>query len=34
MARYYYGSSDLEEDLSGHDPYEIRECPVCDGTGY
>lgn len=33
MAKYYYGSSDLEAYLSGHDSYEVRECPMCHGTG-
>lgn len=31
--RYYYGSSDLEAILSGHDPYTIGECTSCNGTG-
>lgn len=32
--KYYYGSSDLEAVLSGHDPYTLGDCPMCDGTGY
>lgn len=33
MVKFYYGSSDLEAYLSGHDAYEVGECPMCDGTG-
>lgn len=32
--KYYYGESDLEAVLSGHDPYEYGPCSSCDGTGY
>lgn len=32
--RYYYGSSDLEAWLSGHDSYTIGPCTMCKGTGY
>lgn len=31
--RYYYGSSDLEAILSGHDPYILDTCPMCGGSG-
>lgn len=31
--KYYYGSSDLEAALSGHDSYTVGECSMCDGTG-
>lgn len=31
--RYYYGSSDLEAYLSGHDPYTTGKCTMCKGTG-
>ena len=31
--RYYYGSSDLEAYLSGHDPYTTGPCTMCNGTG-
>lgn len=30
----YYGSSDLEAVLSGHDPYTFIKCSTCDGKGY
>lgn len=31
--RYYYGSSDLEAWLSGHDAYTVGTCTSCGGTG-
>jgi len=31
--RYYYGSSDLEAWLSGHDAYTVGQCTSCGGTG-
>lgn len=31
--KYYYGSSDLEALLSGHDPYTYGICTNCNGTG-
>lgn len=31
--RFYYGSSDLEAILSGHDPYTLGTCPMCNGRG-
>ncbi|MBO5935582.1 MAG: hypothetical protein J6Q94_08870 [Clostridia bacterium] len=31
--KYYYGSSDLEAYLSGHDPYTVGKCTSCGGTG-
>lgn len=31
--RYYYGSSNLEAILSGHDPYTVGECSSCKGKG-
>ncbi|MCI5934036.1 MAG: DUF6273 domain-containing protein [Lachnospiraceae bacterium] len=31
--KYYYGSSDLEAWLSGHDAYTVGTCPSCGGTG-
>lgn len=31
--RYYYGESDLEAYLTGHDPYTVGECTSCDGEG-
>ena len=31
--RYYYGSSDLEAWLSGHDSFTVGSCTSCDGTG-
>ena len=31
---YYYGSSNLEAYLNGHDPYWYGHCGVCDGTGW
>ena len=31
--KYYYGSSDLEAWLSGHDAYTVGECSRCNGTG-
>lgn len=31
--KYYYGESDLEAILTGHDPYTFGPCPSCDGTG-
>ena len=31
--RFYYGDSDLEAILSGHDPYELGVCPMCHGKG-
>lgn len=31
--KYYYGSSDLEAILSGHDPYTFGPCGMCNGTG-
>lgn len=33
VAKFYYGSSDLEAILSGHDPYTYGDCPLCRGTG-
>lgn len=30
---FYYGSSDLEALLSGHDPYTFVVCSSCGGTG-
>lgn len=33
VIRYYYGSSDLEAILSGHDPYTLGTCPMCNGRG-
>ena len=32
--RYYYGSSDLEAILTGHDTFTVGKCPSCKGTGY
>lgn len=32
--KYYYGSSDLEAVLSGHDPYTFGSCSMCNGTGW
>lgn len=32
--KYYYGSSDLEAILDGHDPYTTGTCTSCDGKGY
>lgn len=32
--KYYYGSSDLEAWLSGHDSYTIGKCTSCGGKGY
>lgn len=32
--KFYYGSSDLEAVLSGHDPYTFGPCSMCDGTGW
>lgn len=32
-AKFYYGDSDLQAYLEGHDPYTVGECPLCDGTG-
>lgn len=31
--KYYYGSSDLEAWLSGHDSYTTGPCSMCGGTG-
>lgn len=31
--KYYYGSSDLEAWLSGHDSYTLGKCTSCKGTG-
>lgn len=31
--RYYYGDSDWEAILSGHDPYTTGPCTSCGGTG-
>lgn len=31
--KYYYGSSDLEAWLTGHDAYTVGECTSCKGTG-
>lgn len=31
--KYYYGSSDLEAILDGHDSYTVDKCPTCNGTG-
>jgi DnaJ-class molecular chaperone len=31
--RYYYGDSDWEAVLSGHDPYTTGPCTSCGGTG-
>lgn len=31
--KYYYGNSDLEAVLTGHDPYQTGVCPSCNGTG-
>lgn len=31
--KYNYGDSDLEAYLTGHDPYTVRVCPSCKGTG-
>lgn len=31
--KYYYGSSDLEAWLSGHDAYTFGKCTSCNGTG-
>lgn len=32
-AKYYYGESDLEALLTGHNTYEWGPCPMCGGTG-
>ena len=32
--RYYYGSSDFEAYITGHDPYTIGKCTSCGGSGY
>lgn len=31
--RYYYGDSDLEAILTGHDPFTTGKCTSCNGTG-
>ena len=31
--KYYYGSSDWEAYLNGHDPYWFGKCTSCGGTG-
>lgn len=31
--KFYYGNSDLEAWLSGHDPYTFVVCSSCGGTG-
>lgn len=34
IVKYNYGDSDLEALLTGHDPYTLGECPMCNGNGY
>lgn len=31
--KYYYGESDLQAYLDGHDPYTVGKCTSCGGTG-
>ena len=33
VIKYYYGASDLEAYLDGHEPYTMDTCPTCHGTG-
>ena len=33
LVKYYYGGSDLEAVLSGHDPYTVKKCTICNETG-
>lgn len=31
--RYYYGESDLEAYITGHESYTVGKCTSCGGTG-
>ena len=33
VIKYYYGASDLEAYLDGHEPYTMDTCPTCHGKG-